>query len=225
MKEKNSHSYSAKLYSHQRSYEILIHNDFDRLSFEIGGFQFEGASFDDFELKDAQIYSEEELSLFTLNKSCNELCNCRFEIMIPMIVMRKPSEKAQEIDLEMTLDLGKPAQNGGIENEELSLSINLGNQTFVGTANFFEDAFNKILKKMDSDYGMKNCFGCQFSDYSVYGQGLFGSMLCFRNQKESYSAVQSKEEYMNLQVHQAVVQEIYCCTEFELRKGNVGYRG
>ena len=125
----------------------------------------------------------------------------------------------------MTLVLGKSNQRGGIDKVDLNLILKIGNQVFEGGGGYFEDAFNQILAEMNVEYQMRNCFGCQFSDYSVYGQGLFGSMLCFRNQKENYSAVKSKEEYMQLDLHKEVVQEIYCCPEFEPRKKNVGYRG
>lgn len=33
-----------------------------------------------------------------------------------------------------------------------------------------------------------NCFGCQFADYIVYGNGACGNMMCFRNVKERYNA-------------------------------------
>lgn len=219
------HSYVAKLYLQQASYDTIIYNDSDELSFEIEDFEFSGFSFDDFELKNFERYSEEDLTLFTLNPSSHELCDCRFEIVIPIDLIQKNTEKMEQAGLKMTLVLGKSNQRGGIDKVDLSLHLTVGNQIFRGNGGYFEDAFNQILAEINDEYRMRNCFGCQFSDYSVYGQGLFGSMLCFRNQKENYSAVKSKEEYMQLALHTEVVQEIYCCAEFESRKENVGYRG
>ncbi len=219
------HSYVAKLYLQQASYDIIIYNDSDKLSFEIENFEFTGFSFDDFELKNFKKYSEEDLTLFTLNPSSHELCDCRFEIAIPIDLIQKNTEKMEQAGLKMTLVLGKSNQRGGIDKVDLSLSLELDNQIFRGNGGYFEDAFNQMLTEIAGKYRMRNCFGCQFSDYSVYGQGLFGSMLCFRNQKENYSAVKSKEEYMQLERHKEVVQEIYSCSEFEQRGKNVGYRG
>jgi len=71
-----------------------------------------------------------------------------------------------------------------------------------------------------------NCFGCQFADYSVYGNGAFGNMMCFRNVKERYNAVISKLDYR--QIHDSfdgMVQEVYLCDEFRRRRPGAGYRG
>ena len=64
-----------------------------------------------------------------------------------------------------------------------------------------------------------------YGDYSVYGQSSFGSMLCFKNQKEEYSKVRTKAEYLKLGAPERYVQEVYCCDHYEIRKKSVGYRG
>ena len=70
-----------------------------------------------------------------------------------------------------------------------------------------------------------NCFGCRFSDYSYLGSPEFGAMLCFKNQKDKYVKVKTKDEYMDLDREDRVTQEIFVCNEYEIRGNVVGYRG
>ncbi len=70
------------------------------------------------------------------------------------------------------------------------------------------------------------CYNCKFSDYSIYGQQFWGSMLCFKNNKEAYSKVTGKDEFMEIMDEfDQLVPESYFCDEFEERPKNTGYRG
>lgn len=73
---------------------------------------------------------------------------------------------------------------------------------------------------------MKIRFCCAYSDYSVFGHGVFGGLACFRNNKHEYLAISNKSAFMKLwPTHIEDVQETYCCSEFERRKPGTGYRG
>ena len=92
----------------------------------------------------------------------------------------------------------------------------------------FEEILQALQLALPSNTYMKSCVNCAFSDYSVYGHGYFGGMLCFRHQKSKYLAVESKEEYMDvMDAHDLteVVIETYLCPEFERRAPGTGYRG
>ena len=84
---------------------------------------------------------------------------------------------------------------------------------------------NEIIKQIKERYHIKNCYGCLYSDYSVYGNGSFGDMACFLVQKEKYIQTRGKLEYIGLEPDFDVVQEIYCCDAFKMRQEGVGYRG
>jgi hypothetical protein len=94
-----------------------------------------------------------------------------------------------------------------------------------GKSGHIEGAFDVLREQLGDRYKFKNCYGCLYGDYSVYGSGAFGSMLCYVNQKNEYKKVKTKDEYMNLTNDFAIVQEIYCCDKFETRKAGTGYRG
>ncbi|MCR4646958.1 MAG: DUF6304 family protein [Oscillospiraceae bacterium] len=59
----------------------------------------------------------------------------------------------------------------------------------------FEDALLDICRQMAQDYALKCCLTCQYADYSPFGNDDFGTMQCFRHQKEAYLKVNSKADY------------------------------
>lgn len=97
----------------------------------------------------------------------------------------------------------------------------------IPTAGTIEGAINQLNKQLPSTIKYIGCYNCKFSDYSVYGQQFWGSMLCFKNIKHAYSRVKNKDEYMDLMDNfNKLVPESHYCNEFEERpKIHTGYRG
>ena len=82
------------------------------------------------------------------------------------------------------------------------------------------------LRTLPEPLSIKACISCQYSDYSPYGNGLFGSMLCFRNIAAEYSQVTDKASFWAVHDRfERQVQETYLCPQFALRKPGTGYRG
>ncbi|MFC4635573.1 DUF6304 family protein [Dokdonia ponticola] len=211
--------------------EIEIENDFEYLKFDLDTFKFEGTSFDDFELLNYDNYSKTELERFLLNKiSCGqgfvyELCDCNINIFIPILIKDIVTKETFERKLDIKIEIGKSLSNGVIDRIEVSLSLKIFNDVLTVKNGNFEGALTQIQKKIEPRFKLNNCFGCNFSDYSPYGNSLFGDMLCFKNQKEDYLKVKNKKQFFNLNKPDRIVQETYCCEEFELRGENIGYRG
>jgi hypothetical protein len=215
---------------------IEVKNNFSTLTTVIDGVGFTGSEFDDLTVDDQSKYSAEQLSRFTFLKTpiyqtdrfVETLCNCSIEVVVPQVIIDKVNNAEFYSDLTIKNSLGSPRSEKpgtGIDHENVTLSLVIAGTIYTGTSSDFEGAFDGIYKQFRDTYHFKNCYGCMYSDYSVYGQSTFGSMLCFRNQKEAYSKVTTKDEYMELDPPDMFVQEIYCCDQFEIRKGGVGYRG
>ncbi len=130
--------------------------------------------------------------------------------------------------LQADLKLGKPRPPRGIDEEILLLTLQYNDQNFKssGTVGFFEDEMLDIQKQLPNDTYMLCCFSCAFSDYHPVGNGLFGSMMCFRDNKEAYLSVKSKSDFLEIdRTMSGLVQETYICNEFEKRIPGTGYRG
>jgi Family of unknown function (DUF6304) len=97
--------------------------------------------------------------------------------------------------------------------------------------------FEAILAQIKTTTGlcMQNCFGCKWSDYSVYGQSAFGSLMCFQHIRNLYPDIPEHLEYQHykdyymdavMDNYERFVQETYCCAHFTPRPDqNTGYRG
>lgn len=208
--------------------EITIINDFKDISFKLGDFNFKGRNFDDFELDDYEKFTPEQLKRFIFksynvyqsDKKIYELKNFILSFSIPVTILDLETKQTSNSALFIKLDIST------VDNDtRIFLKLVYNNKEFLGTSSLFEGAAEQLNKKIDGKFIIKNCFWCLYSDYSVYGQGLAGSMLCFLNYKNEYLKVKCKDEYMELPTNIPMVQEIYYCDSFEPRRPRTGYRG
>jgi hypothetical protein len=216
--------------------EIVITNDYQTLTTEIDGVIFSGSDFDELSVDDKSKYTDAQLTRFTFLKTpiyesknlLETLCDCLFETVIPQVIIDKVNNIQFDAELKIEIILGHPRSERpghGIEFEYVTLSLEIAGKIYTGRSDLFESALDGIRNQIEDRYHLKNCYGCMYGDYSVYGQACFGSMHCFRNQKAEYRKVTNKEEYMELGSPDMFVQEIYCCDQFEIRSRGAGYRG
>jgi hypothetical protein len=202
---------------------IQIYNNGKELTVEIRGIIFCGSDFDI--LKPIRSPSPELLNKFTLYLG-KELCNCKIMCDIP-INLRLGSVEISST-LTMSLVLGKPRPPRGIDKEELILELNYNDKKLVslGKTGWFEDELLNLQEQLPADAYLLCCFNCAFSDYHPVGHGLFGCMMCFRDNKEQYLAVDTKSDFLDIaDTMTEFVQETYLCPEFRKRKPGTGYRG
>ena len=210
-------------YSDDHGLEVIeITNDGDELRLRVRDVEFYGSDFDGLEPEEST--APTLLEQFTLNH--RDLCACTLSWKMPITILEQGSEQHGHLDV--TLLLGPPAPNGGIDREELSLTLRYDNHCIEssGTSGWFEDELASIASQLPSGASMKNCFGCLYADYSPYGHGLFGSMMCFDDARSEYLAVRSKDDFLDLHDrYTRIVQETFCCPSFTRRVPGTGYRG
>jgi hypothetical protein len=215
--------------------EIIVSNDFKILSLEIDGVKFSGPEFSGLAIIDKEKYSSSQsdrFSFFPANidpekEDYPTLCDCTFNILVPQMIIDTKTQKLFSVNLSIHYHLGKERtkSRGGLEVEEVAISLEIFGKKYNGTGGYIEEAFDQIKDQFSDEYKFKNCYGCLYSDYSVYGQSSFGTMLCFVNQKEKYLKVKNKNDYLKLHSDFQQVQEIYCCSAYEIRRRGTGYRG
>ncbi len=203
------------------SEQITIVNDGETLSLSVRGVEFAGADFDLLEPKEA---TPDQLQQFTLFHGCLAACRIQCRMPVPVRVRDDLRSGWLSIDLRM----GAPIETGTIERDELRIVLEYDDQRFAGrgTSGWFEDELLSIQAQLPEGVFIKACINCLYSDYSPYGHGRFGSMMCFRNLKAEYLRVTTKDEFWS--VHERrdrLVQETYLCPEFERRVPGTGYRG
>jgi hypothetical protein len=147
---------------------------------------------------------------------------------MPLPILVEGIDTVADLKVDLHLGARKPAPHGGISNESLKLALTFSDLRLLSSGNtgFFEDELLDLARQLPAGTSIKSCLFCQYSDYSPYGSGLIGSMMCFRNIKAEYSRVNSKEAFWG--VHDRFdrqVQETYLCDDFTLRIAGTGYRG
>lgn len=205
-------------------YTVEVSNDFKVFEMVIGDFRFRGIDLDSFELVNVSDFSEEELLDFDFFKGkdgegvCLELVNYELELKLPFVLIDMESMLEFDVLMDFRFVLGEL-------NQKVSLSVCISDVIFEAHNGFMELALDDLQGQFKGGYRFKNCYGCLFGDYSVYGQGLMGPVLCFKNQRDAYLMVSDKNEYMGLGVCDSMQQEFFCCSEYEIRDSVVGYRG
>lgn len=215
-------SYPARYRDKNGEETATLHNDGKLLTISLRGVTFVGGEFD---ILEAMIpFDSPALSAFTLNKGV--LCSCEIEFDMPIPVVAP--EGAAWSSLHIHIKLGEPLPNGAIESETVKLGLTYGGEAVYsrGKQGFFEDELRELQAALPDGVYLKCCFSCAFSDYNPIGSGLFGDMVCFRDNKEAYLQVQDKYDLFRIwETRTGYVQETYLCSEFERRVPGAGYRG
>ncbi|MFH1299545.1 MAG: DUF6304 family protein [Planctomycetota bacterium] len=195
-------------------------NDGAEIRIKLDGWEFVGGMFDDME----PVQSDGLPQRFRLARG--DLCDCIFEFVIPILI----DDRNQSVSAELMVqcELGQLNERGGIDREEFRVSLDYGAQKYIssGKSGCMEDELLEIQKQLPEHIFLKACINCLYSDYSPFGSGAFGRMMCFRNLKQEYLQVKSKEDFFH--VHDRfdrLVQETWLCDEFERRVPDTGYRG
>lgn len=199
-------SYSAIYHHHGVDYPITIYNDGKTLSFWLGGHYFYGESL-------TYMQTDKELSDCLFSHHYGNLCDCQFLYSVPQLLINKDG-KTYPIDFVIEHRLGKSCENGGLDDETIIIQFNFQGQTYQASDGFYEDVLLKLKSQLGQGFYFKNCFGCLYGDYSVFGQGAFGDLRCFYTQKDAYLNAKEKYDYIPLYDNAPCVQETGCCVNF-----------
>lgn len=216
--------YPATYHDRQGEEATTIANDGKTLRMVVRGVEFTGESFDFFE----HCLDPGDPALASFSLHGRDLCSCVIECDMPMQVA--VGNETLDSNLHMRLDLGDPRPGGdrGIDREELLLNLTIAGKSFssCGQHGWFENELLEIQAALPGGMYMKCCTTCAFSDYSPYGNGMFGCMACFRDNNAAYRAVKGKASLFAIwDTLSGFVQETYLCPEYERRKPGSGYRG
>lgn len=199
------------------SVETEIINDYETLTLNVEGVKFESRHFDDF----SPVTDQKLPSRFRLNHF-NELTNCSLLCRIPIIAVRQHTNIPETLVVNIHLDATEKDYKTHIY---FSLVLE-GKKINIGETQHFESAFEILKSKLPDNVYLKCCYNCLYADYSFAGSAIFGTMFCFKNVREKYLAVETKDDYMEIfNLHDRSVQEIYLCDSFEPRSKDTGYRG
>lgn len=154
----------------------------------------------------------------------NDLTNFTLQFNLPMRFL--VIDKVEFLNLACELSVQKDEDNYSRPFLRCKIQVN-DIEINMPTAGTIESAIEQLNAQLPQNIKFIGCYNCRFSDYSIYGQQFWGSMLCFKNIKVTYSQVTGKDEYMEIMDNfDRPVPESHYCSEFEERpKTHTGYRG
>jgi hypothetical protein len=214
-------AYEASYTDLRGSEPTTFYNDGHELAVSIRGVTFKGR---DFDMLDPTDTAAADLDSFSLCQG--SLCDCTLTWAVRVALWTPEGEDVAVMHARLVL--GPEDSRGGLAYENLALTLSWrGSFTHsAGTSGWFEGELNDLQRQLPSHHYVKACINCQFSDYSPYGHGLFGSMLCFRDLRDEYQRVTSKDTFWTVHDrYTELVQETYLCGEFQRRVPGTGYRG
>jgi Family of unknown function (DUF6304) len=204
-----------------------IQNDGETLTIVVRGVRFQGNDFDSFEPQG--VSDPAQLPSFTFLHGSLCFCVIEADISVPVVT---PTGIVDGL-LTFQLELGEPLPTGQMDRERLKLCLKVNDRPYFseGKSGWFEDEMLDLQGKLPPGTFMKACINCAFSDYSPYGHGLFGNLICFRANKKGYLGLPSGEDFSKdayfdvMETVSEMFQETYLCPEFEKRVPGTGYRG
>ncbi|MDE6035825.1 MAG: hypothetical protein K2G36_07960 [Ruminococcus sp.] len=223
--------------------DIEIFNDGKEISFTLDGVRFSSStSISEFEYINKEKSSEVEnrFNIIKMGKydTYYELQRYALDIEIPVKVIRKTdtAEITGVIDISFQLvepDTNKPQGIFMYDDyddtivKDFSLCVDGKRYSSEKNTLDFETALSDICRKIKSDYYIKSCFTCQYSEYSPYGNCEFGTMMCYRECKKNCLKINSKADYFKYLGDEDFThrQETFLCSEYDLRNKCGGYRG
>ena len=230
MTDSAAHSEEAPSATYQGSYAdergkfpAVFTNDGVTFTMTVLGVTFRGGSLDDLDPD-----PESPPALLDGFTSSFGLCACDISLTMPLPVLTDGIETMARLKIDLHLGHPKPRSHAGVSSELVKLELTLSAICLQssGKSGLFEDELLDLARQLPLGTSIKSCFFCQYSDYSPYGSGLIGSMMCFRNIKAEYSRVNGKDAFWT--VHDRFdrqVQETYLCDDFSPRIAGTGYRG
>jgi hypothetical protein len=206
-----------------------------QLELVLENIKFIGHSFDDLSPLEHGSKSNASINRFTLHRNC--LCACKLHCIFPLFYYF--NNQTYPIEIQSRIYLGIPVEHGGLDHVSIILKCRLPDDNTTKITRFhnsFDNAFEELLHQIRQERIISNpepfkihfkcCYCCAFSDYFPGGWGIFGELFCFRDVKELYRAVMSKDELFEIwDKNSGSVQETWLCDEFKQRIPNTGYRG
>lgn len=198
------------------SVPIRIINNFKFLSFKIRNISFIATDFDDLTIHNTSTLTQDQAQQFTWAKDA--LIKYKLQINLPLTIIEIENQQIFQFRSNLQIEMHQTVYSAHLDFE-------LAGQCYSASHSDFEGLFDQIQRQFQGKYRFKNCYGCLYADYSVYGQAQMGSMGCFKKQKSNYLAVKNKDDYMQLDAVDFCNQEIFCCEDYTIRDQQVGYRG
>jgi len=200
---------------------ILIKSDGSTMFFTLRNIDFEGH---DFEMLTGEIDNTKfEYEKFA--DGSGDLTNFKIIITFPVLLFNSISNQTFTESLITHIEVGETTTIEGLGSEinRLRLTTSFGEFVIEKKLEWMEDALIAIQNKLPENIYLKTCLCCKYSNYSPFGNGMFGSIYCFKKLKSELKLLNDKTDLFEIWTAEAVdkgdifsVQETFDCSEHQL---------
>jgi len=198
--------------------ETEIYSDGSMMYVTLRGIQFEGS---DFEALEGHIDTK-KFDYAIYQNGSGELSNYRLQVHFPIKMIH--NRRITNETLQFEIEVGKNLEIKGLDPivNAIELNTSFGNFKSTKEIDFFEDAIIDIQNKLPFQTKIISCLSCKYSNYHPVGNGMFGSLYCFKKLKTEVASFKNKHDLINLWTKEAIdkedifnVQEIFDCPEHQ----------
>ncbi|EZH73451.1 hypothetical protein ATO12_16045 [Aquimarina atlantica] len=210
-------------YQDKRGTEMIeIKSDGSEMFFTLRDIDFDGPDFD-------QLTAEEidnaKFDYEMFQDGSGDITNFKLTLIIPIQLFNIKTNKAFVENLTAQIEVGEITTIKGLDHELncLTLTTSFGEFKVEKKLEWMEDALILLQNQLPENIYLKTCLSCKYSNYSPYGNGMFGNIYCFKKVKEKLKEVKGKHDLLDLWTREAVdkgdifsVQETFDCSEHQL---------
>ncbi|WP_299602989.1 DUF6304 family protein [uncultured Aquimarina sp.] len=206
--------------------QIVIKSDGSEMVTTIRGINFDGPDFDQLT---ADKIDHEKFDYQMLADGSGDVTNCSFLITIPIKLYNTTSKELFEENLDAYIVVGDDTTINGLDHElnSLTLHTSFGKFTVEKKLEWMEDALIALQNQLPAHIYINTCLSCKYSNYSPYGNGMFGGIYCFKKIKEQLKSLHDKTDLFSIWTKEAMdkgdifsVQETFDCEEHQLLTNN-----
>ncbi len=208
--------YKAVYTDKYKKEDIEILSNGSVMSLTLRGIEFEGIDFEGLTGK----VDNSKFKYDMCQDGVGDLTDFRVEVQFPIKINHKDNTTIETI--RFVIDVGDTSEIKGLEPvaNTVELSTSFGKFKSNKKVEFFEDSIIEIQNMLSSNTKIQSCISCKYSNYHPVGNGMFGSLYCFKKMKSTLKTVTNKYDLMDIWTDEAInngtifnVQEIYECEE------------
>ncbi|WP_103070098.1 DUF6304 family protein [Aquimarina sediminis] len=209
-------------YQDKRGTETIdIESDGSDMYFTLRDIEFEGH---DFEMLSGEI-DETKFDYEKYEDGSGDLTNFKITVNIPIQLFNAQTNKTFTENLTAYIEVGETTTIDGLESEIdcLILTTSFGEFIVKKKLEWMEDALIALQNQLPENIYLKTCLSCKYSNYSPFGNGMFGGIYCFNKIKEQLVELNGKHDLLDIWTKEAMdkgdifsVQETFDCSEHKL---------
>jgi hypothetical protein len=175
-------TYLATYQDKRGTEKIKIKSDGSEMFFTLRDIDFDGPDFD-------QLTAEEidnaKFDYEMFQDGSGDITNFKLILIIPIQLFNTKTNKTFVENLTTQIEVGETTTIKRLDHALncLTLTTSFGEFKVEKKLEWMEDALILLQNQLPENIYLKTCLSCKYSNYSPFGNGMFGNIYCFKKIK------------------------------------------